>query len=209
MVKICPALTAVLPRWKIQTLQPKNFFLKLLFPHWTHFLAVRKHKESRGELAYNRKALLSQFLQELHSCQLSSGILEREAVLPSRQCSLLDGASWNAALSLPVCMENSGEAGKEHQQDWEISLESSEGDTQPSTVRVTCWTGVIDPAQREEFGHSGNCSTSSLLSVWRIPKAAEGLHQPRVGSSGGTTGQFCYQGGSGWSLLFLSLLMAQ
>lgn len=85
---------------------------------------MQSGKESRGELAYNLKALLSQFLQELHSCQLSSGILEREAVLPSRQCSLLDGAGWNAALGLPVCMENSREARKEHQQNWEISLES-------------------------------------------------------------------------------------
>lgn len=111
MEKICPAQTAVLPGWKIQTLQPKNFFLKLLFPHWTCVQAVRKHKESRGELAYDLKALLSQFLQELHSCQLSSGILEREALLPSRQGSL-DGASWNTALSLPFCMENSRKAGK-------------------------------------------------------------------------------------------------
>lgn len=65
--------------------------------------------------AYNLKALLSQFLQELHSCQLSPGILQTEAVLPSRQCSLLDGAGWNAAPGLPVCMENSREARKEHQ----------------------------------------------------------------------------------------------
>lgn len=49
MVEICLALAAVLPRWKIQTLQPQNFFLKLLFPHWTCFHAVRKHRESRGE----------------------------------------------------------------------------------------------------------------------------------------------------------------
>lgn len=84
-------------------------------------------RRAGGELAYNLKALLSQFLQELHSCQLSSGILEREAVLPSRQCSLLDGAGGNAALDLPVCMENSRETRKEHQQNWEISLESLRG----------------------------------------------------------------------------------
>lgn len=65
--------------------------------------------KSKGKLAYSLKALLSQFLQELHSCQLSSGILQREAVLPSRQCSLLDGAGWNAAPGLPVCMDSSRE----------------------------------------------------------------------------------------------------
>lgn len=177
MVKICPALTAVLPRWKIQTLQPQNSFLKLLFPNWTCFHTVRKHKESRGELAYNVKALLSQFLQELHSCQLSSGVLEREAVLPSRQCSLLDGAGWNAAPGLPLCRENSR---KSISRTGKSAWNPSEGDTWPSTVRMMCWVEVIDPAQREEFGHSGSCSISSLFSVWRIPKAAEGLHQPWV-----------------------------
>lgn len=31
----------------------------------------------------------------------------------------------------------------------------SEVNTWPSTVRMTCWTGVIEPAQREEFAGPG------------------------------------------------------
>lgn len=55
-------------------------------------------------MAYSPKALPAQFLQKLHSCQLSSRVLQGEAVFPSREHSLLDGAGWKTIPGLPVCI---------------------------------------------------------------------------------------------------------
>lgn len=80
----------------------------------SHFSVVRKHKERNGDVAYNLKALLSQFLQKFHSCQLSSCVLERGTIFPSRQQSLLDSAGWNTIPGLPVYIEKSKKARREH-----------------------------------------------------------------------------------------------
>lgn len=79
---------------------------RILFP------CSQEIQREEGEPAYDLKALLSQLLQKLRARQLSSSVLQRGTIFPSREQSLLDGAGWNTIPGFPVYIEKSKKSKK-------------------------------------------------------------------------------------------------